>query len=43
PQPLLDQLADGGRLIIPVGNRFSQELIKATRKKGNTIQKNLGG
>jgi len=43
PQPLLDQLADGGRLIIPVGNRFSQELIKATRKKGNIIQKNLGG
>jgi protein-L-isoaspartate(D-aspartate) O-methyltransferase len=43
PQPLLDQLADGGRLIIPVGNRFSQELIKATREKGNIIQKNLGG
>jgi len=43
PQPLLDQLADGGRLIVPVGNRFSQELIKGTRKKGNIIQKNLGG
>ena len=43
PQPLLDQLADGGRLIVPVGNRSSQELIKATRKKGNIIQKNLGG
>ena len=43
PQPLLDQLADGGRLIVPVGNRFSQELIKATRKKGNIIQENMGG
>ena len=43
PEPLLDQLADGGRLIIPVGNRFSQELIKVTRKKGNIIQKNFGG
>jgi len=43
PQPLLDQLADGGRLIIPVGDRFSQELIKVTKKKGNIIQKNFGG
>ena len=43
PQPLLDQLADGGRLIIPVGNRFSQELIKVTKKKGNVIQKDFGG
>jgi protein-L-isoaspartate(D-aspartate) O-methyltransferase len=43
PQPLLDQLADGGRLVIPVGNRSSQELIKVTNKKGNYIKKNLGG
>ena len=43
PQPLLDQLAEGGRLVIPTGNRFSQELIKVTRKKGTYIQKNLGG
>lgn len=26
PQPLLDQLADGGRLIIPVGSRSLQQL-----------------
>ena len=43
PQPLLDQLAEGGRLIIPVGNKFSQELIKITKKRGRYIQKNLGG
>jgi protein-L-isoaspartate(D-aspartate) O-methyltransferase len=43
PLPLLEQLAEGGRLIIPVGNRFSQELIKVTNKKGNHIHENLGG
>jgi protein-L-isoaspartate(D-aspartate) O-methyltransferase len=43
PQPLLDQLAEGGRLIIPIGNKFSQELIKATRRKGTYAQENLGG
>lgn len=43
PQPLLDQLAEGGRLIIPIGNRFSQELIKVTRRKGTYAQENLGG
>ena len=43
PQPLLDQLSDGGRLVIPVGNRYSQELIKVTNKKGKYIKDNLGG
>jgi protein-L-isoaspartate(D-aspartate) O-methyltransferase len=43
PQPLLEQLADGGRLLIPVGNKYSQDLIKVTNKKGNYIQENLGG
>jgi protein-L-isoaspartate(D-aspartate) O-methyltransferase len=42
PQPLLDQLAEGGRLVIPIGNRFSQELIKVTRKLGSFTQENLG-
>ena len=43
PQPLLEQLAEGGRLLIPVGNKYSQDLIKVTNKKGNYIQENLGG
>lgn len=34
PQPLLDQLAEGGRLVIPVGDRDEQRLIVADRKNG---------
>lgn len=34
PQPLLDQLADGGRLIVPVGDRGEQKLVIARRRNG---------
>ena len=43
PQPLLDQLADGGRMVVPVGDKFSQELIRIDRKKDDFKEKNLGG
>jgi protein-L-isoaspartate(D-aspartate) O-methyltransferase len=43
PDPLLKQLADGGRIIIPIGNRYSQDLIKVTRGKDRFVEKNLGG
>lgn len=43
PEELLGQLVVGGRLIIPVGSRWQQELLKVTKlKKGNRIE-NLGG
>jgi len=43
PDDLLNQLAIGGRMVIPVGSRYVQELCKITRhQEGNTVQ-NLGG
>ena len=42
-QVLLDQLAWNGRLVIPVGSRWQQELLKVTKlRKGNEIE-DLGG
>ena len=38
PQPLIDQLAVGGRLVIPVG-QFDQELLLITRRKNGTIKR----
>jgi protein-L-isoaspartate(D-aspartate) O-methyltransferase len=34
PQPLLDQLAEGGRLLIPVGDREEQTLVLAKKTNG---------
>jgi protein-L-isoaspartate(D-aspartate) O-methyltransferase len=43
PQVLLEQLAWNGRLVIPVGSRWQQDLIRVTKlKKGNEIE-SLGG
>ncbi len=43
PKTLLKQLAEGGRMIIPIGNRFSQELIKVVRVKNTFKEESLGG
>jgi len=43
PQVLVEQLAWDGRLVIPAGSRWQQDLLKVTRRrKGNRIE-NLGG
>jgi len=40
PQPLLDQLKEGGRLVIPVGDYY-QELKKITKVKGQIKSQNI--
>ena len=34
PQPLVDQLKEGGRMVIPVGERFAQQLYLLEKKDG---------
>lgn len=38
PQPLIDQLADGGLMIIPVGERYQQTLMMM-RKRGKELER----
>jgi protein-L-isoaspartate(D-aspartate) O-methyltransferase len=41
PQPLVDQLAEGGRMIIPVGTRYDQEMCLLEKKQGKLVRKQL--
>jgi len=43
PQPLLDQLAEGGRLVMPVGGGLVQETIRLTKTKDGVGEEGLGG
>ena len=42
PQELVDQLTVGGRLVIPVGSRFEQDLMKVVKLKVGLASTNLG-
>jgi protein-L-isoaspartate(D-aspartate) O-methyltransferase len=41
PQPLIQQLAEGGRLVIPVGPPDQQELMRIVKRDGRTTQQTL--
>ena len=42
PSPFLEQLRDGGRFVIPVGSRFSQELIRVKKVRERVTKENFG-
>ena len=43
PEPLLAQLAEGGRMVIPVGDMYSQELVKIVKTDEGYKKEDLGG
>jgi protein-L-isoaspartate(D-aspartate) O-methyltransferase len=43
PQPLIDQLAMGGKLVIPVGDAFVQDLFRVTKIEEGVKKEDLGG
>jgi protein-L-isoaspartate(D-aspartate) O-methyltransferase len=43
PKSLVEQLNEKGRIVIPVGNSFSQDLLLGTKEKGKLKISNYGG
>lgn len=43
PEPLIEQLAKNGRIVIPVGESFSQDLVVGEKIKGKLIKKIICG
>ena len=41
PQPLFDQLKDGGRMVIPIGDRFNQYVHLIIKKDGKRVDRVL--
>ncbi len=43
PESLKSQLADGGRLVVPIGPRFTQTLYRITRKGDHFTEEDITG
>lgn len=43
PGPLVDQLSIGGRLVIPVGDEYAQDLFRVRKTKEGMVREDLGG
>lgn len=41
PQPLVDQLKEGGKMIIPLGERYEQRFYMFEKKEGQLVKSNL--
>jgi len=42
PHPLVEQLKEGGRLVIPVGDQFTQSMVRGEKKDGEFKTRDLG-
>jgi protein-L-isoaspartate(D-aspartate) O-methyltransferase len=43
PDPLVGQLAEGGVMLVPVGSRYCQDLIKVRKANGRLTRESRGG
>jgi protein-L-isoaspartate(D-aspartate) O-methyltransferase len=43
PQPLIEQLKNGGKLLIPLGGRYFQDLVGVRKQNNKISRENYGG
>lgn len=41
PPPLIEQLAEGGRMVIPVGKDYNQELLLLIKRNGRIVERKI--